>query len=83
VSGPFELAKKAKLHGVIFQGGGEAWKALAFGRAFDLDAHLAFVLGSGFPQDRDSAQGLGVNTGNQERVATLQILPQLADLNFA
>jgi hypothetical protein len=79
-----EVRKRgAGLYGVVFEGGGEAGDVLAIGGALDFEANLVLLFGSGFAKNDDGAEGFGVDARHQKGVAALEILPELADLDFA
>lgn len=71
------------LDGIVFHGGGETGDVLALGGVFKLEADEVLVLGAGLAQDDHGAESFGVDAGDKEGLASVQFLPQLANLNFS
>ena len=75
--------RKQGLDGVVFHGWGEARDALAGGGAFDLDAELLLVFGTGFAKNDDGAEGFVIDAGDEVGFAGVLFFPKLANLYLA
>jgi len=71
------------LHGIVVEGGDEAWEGESGAGALYLHTDLVLSFRARLAQQRDGGQSFVVDPGNQEDVGGPVLLPKLSNLDFS